>query len=1072
VASSRNKSAGYVVRAFPIHFLMMIVLAAAMALGQQYPFIHINAPNAPQGCMFPFLDRRGGLWLAGCEAGSEGLFYFDGTRFFSPVKGAFPKVIVRGLAEDSDGGIWIPSSAGIYRFYLGELTKKFEGSALAGIIKVGPDVFLTTLAQSTNDPMHHAGMVRISRMEKDWRADVVQDSMPQVQYRMDRTGRVLFGCLEGYCELTAEDVVNWKPGMKISIARHSAAMNQNQSYAENVSVVWKDRFGCVWWRGRTQASYQCPSDPKPIELPITLTGLGFPSIFELSDGTIGIPSYGRLLLGRPGNFQVFNGGNGCPNAMIAVAGQDDSVWISSTSGLYVFPLHTRMEFWSARDGLKGTVWSVLHAGNNVLATADISSEILDNDRSHWRVLPEPGGRLFPGPHDTVMVVNDQVIWQMGRTGQPIRHSPKLPVWLMAEARDGSDWVGGDGFFRLSADGDRLQAEPRAPDQVYVQGIRFDRQGDLWTCSKIGFSHFSQSKWRILTAKDGLLQNTCASMTEDRNGDFWYAYDTIPGIAQIQNPRSAHPIIRQLPDEGSQSRTYFIASDGRGWLWRGTPDGLYAADLDQARRGEWLHLDRVDGFPAVDTNQHSYFEDKDGSIWFGAEDSVIHLFPPDDFVHPNYAPSVFVSGFSANGGAAQMASEVEKIGNATDLVVHLGSLQFDRRNALRIRYRLLPEQSSWTSQRALDIHLGKLRFGPHSLEIQAQLGSGPWSLTTTKSFAILKPIWLTWPVLAAFLLSGTLGAAHAVRWRKMRGERAAKNFPALEEWRVAALSPEIWHLFGTVLDSRFEVGNVLARGGFASIAQGKDFERDGQTCAIKIFRQELMDREWMTKRFQQEVLALEKISHPNVVQILGHGTIPDGSPYLAMEFIEGETLRERLEKGGLATGQTAAYLRQMGKALDQIHNRGICHRDLKPENVMIRSAGPEGRDLVLIDFSIAIVKDPDVTLHGLSRAAGTIYYMAPEQSIGYADSSTDIYSLAKVLIEMLTGQRLSTLLPNASMDLPERVRELLLRLNLGLSSPSIQLISSALEFDPARRPKSAIRFANQVAEDLATCPSTT
>jgi eukaryotic-like serine/threonine-protein kinase len=185
----------------------------------------------------------------------------------------------------------------------------------------------------------------------------------------------------------------------------------------------------------------------------------------------------------------------------------------------------------------------------------------------------------------------------------------------------------------------------------------------------------------------------------------------------------------------------------------------------------------------------------------------------------------------------------------------------------------------------------------------------------------------------------------------------------------------------------------------------------------------------------------------------------------MEFIEGETLRQKLGKGSLSLKQTAAYLRQIGDALDQIHGRGICHRDLKPENVMIRSVGRADQDLVLIDFSIAIVQDPDVTLHGLSRAAGTIYYMAPEQSIGYADSSTDIYSLAKIVIEMLTAQRLSALLPDASMDLPDRVCEFLATLDLGLSSPSIQLLSSALEFDPARRPKSAILFANQIARDL-------
>ena len=133
--------------------------------------------------------------------------------------------------------------------------------------------------------------------------------------------------------------------------------------------------------------------------------------------------------------------------------------------------------------------------------------------------------------------------------------------------------------------------------------------------------------------------------------------------------------------------------------------------------------------------------------------------------------------------------------------------------------------------------------------------------------------------------------------------------------------------------------------------------------------------------------------------------------------------------------------------------------------MIRDGAAAGNEIVLIDFSIAIVKDPDETLHELSRAARTLHYMAPEQAIGYADSSTDIYSLAKIVIEMLTGERLSELLPDASIDLPERVRELLTAGSPELSSRSIERISRALEFHPLHRPSHAKDFANAIADDL-------
>ena len=107
MASPANKSAGYGVRLSCI--CIFGLLSAVLASAQQYPFLPISAPNAPPGCMFPFEDRSGGLWLAGCEAGSEGLYFFDGSRFIQPLKDQFPKVIVRGLAEDTDGAIWISS---------------------------------------------------------------------------------------------------------------------------------------------------------------------------------------------------------------------------------------------------------------------------------------------------------------------------------------------------------------------------------------------------------------------------------------------------------------------------------------------------------------------------------------------------------------------------------------------------------------------------------------------------------------------------------------------------------------------------------------------------------------------------------------------------------------------------------------------------------------------------------------------------------------------------------------------------------------------------------------------------
>jgi len=186
----------------------------------------------------------------------------------------------------------------------------------------------------------------------------------------------------------------------------------------------------------------------------------------------------------------------------------------------------------------------------------------------------------------------------------------------------------------------------------------------------------------------------------------------------------------------------------------------------------------------------------------------------------------------------------------------------------------------------------------------------------------------------------------------------------------------------------------------------------------------------------------------------------------MEFIRGCTLREVLDAGPIPPARTAVLLRQASEALEQIHSNGIYHRDMKPENLMLREGAPAGAELVLIDFSIAIVKAPDQTIHGLTRAAGTIYYMAPEQAVGFATPASDVYSLAKVTLEMLTGKRLSALLPNASMDLPDRVREMVRGMEIPLSAESVDLLGAALEFDPLRRPQTAGEFSRPLVRDLS------
>jgi len=506
----------------------------------------------------------------------------------------------------------------------------------------------------------------------------------------------------------------------------------------------------------------------------------------------------------------------------------------------------------------------------------------------------------------------------------------------------------------------------------------------------------------------------------------------------------------------------LLTDRRGWLWRAGELGPFIADATLAEAGKWLQLDRSDGFPASGMNSGSAWADNDGSMWWGADNDLAHYTPPADLIAPQFPPNVFVSAFSWDGQAPKLAGALAALPHSTPVVAHVGSLQFDRRNAMQLRYRLLPEQSEWRKTATFDFPMGTLTSGTHRLEVQSRVFTGPWSPTQAYGFSVPAPTWRSWPLLTLYALTGTMmtfGAYFLYRRRKAEEEELLPNLAA---WRLGALLPEVSDLTGTALDNRFEVGELMARGGFANVMDGYDREQK-QRCAIKVVRGEIKDKEWIQRGFEQEVAALQRVGHPNVVSIYAQGNAPSGSPYLVMEFVEGRTLREVLEEGALPPQRAARLLRQLAGALDAIHAQEIFHRDVKPENIIVRNEGVSDEEAVLIDFSIAIVKDASETMYGLSRAAGTFDYMAPEQAVGCAEPASDIYSLAKVAIEMVTGKRLAILLPAAGLDLPERVRELLK--SSGLADEASDLWASALAFDPAKRPKRAGAFAQRLASEL-------
>jgi eukaryotic-like serine/threonine-protein kinase len=201
--------------------------------------------------------------------------------------------------------------------------------------------------------------------------------------------------------------------------------------------------------------------------------------------------------------------------------------------------------------------------------------------------------------------------------------------------------------------------------------------------------------------------------------------------------------------------------------------------------------------------------------------------------------------------------------------------------------------------------------------------------------------------------------------------------------------------------RYRITERLGMGGMAVVYKAYDtrLERD---VALKLIRTEAIPQdqhERLLKRFEREAKSQARFSHPNIVPVYDYGEV-NGSPYIVMDYISGQSLKQRLS-GPTLYRQAIQWLIPISDALYYAHRRGVIHRDVKPSNILFDD---EGRPL-LTDFGIAkILETDEATLTGTGLGVGTPEYMAPEQWQGQANQATDQYALGVVLYELLTGEK--------------------------------------------------------------------
>jgi serine/threonine-protein kinase len=206
---------------------------------------------------------------------------------------------------------------------------------------------------------------------------------------------------------------------------------------------------------------------------------------------------------------------------------------------------------------------------------------------------------------------------------------------------------------------------------------------------------------------------------------------------------------------------------------------------------------------------------------------------------------------------------------------------------------------------------------------------------------------------------------------------------------------------------YTIERLVARAGFANVYRAAEMG-NGRPVAIKILRHQIAQTRNGKERFQREFEALRDLQHPNVLSMFQHGALPDGRPFIVMEWLDGVTLDDFMAGRTLPVGEVLTIVEQLCAALSAAHAAGVIHRDLKGSNVMLAKTA-DGVRVKLVDFGIVKPIDPQeaarAALTTTGQALGTPYCMAPEQITGRRlDARTDIYALGVLMFEMLSGKK--------------------------------------------------------------------
>jgi ligand-binding sensor domain-containing protein len=619
---------------------------------------------------------------------------------------------------------------------------------------------------------------------------------------------------------------------------------------------------------------------------------------------------------------------------------------------------------------------------------------------------------------------------------------------------------------------RLRAEPlpevRPGEMADPVDFEMDSRGRLWLGFANGIAWLDEHDvWHKIPTDRPVT--VVRSLALAGNDEIWLSYRR-PGsfsrLRRIGNIWKVETLVYPPAD------THFVKRDSRGWLWRGTPNGVYISDGTHIGPDDWIHLGLDSGLAVNETDNYGFFEDVDHTVWIAGAEGATH-FKPESwwFGAPANAAPPRITRVEADG--QQLAFEAPGVlpAGIKLLQIEVGGMDAPPFRDAPLRYRLLPVSKDWRLSRDGTLEFRDLAAKAYTLEVGyvGASATSSWEFNTGPPTRRISWLWLF--VIAAGLSFFVLRIVREdpIWFAKLKFRVAKALFLLRRRGRADTIGDD--HS-GETLAGRYYLQRIISRGGFSVVYEGLDLSDGNARIAVKVMNRNTGDSGWVRDRFAHEVAALRSIDHAGVVPVLESWVSPAGEPCLAMPFLDGPTLRAAISGPPFARPRAARVIRAMAEALAEVHRHGIVHRDLKPENIVLLDPETNHEQPVILDFGTAGLRSAHDELAATTLMSGSFHYMSPERLTGRYSPASDVFSFAVIILEVLTGKKLAGL-KASSYDVEfcdELAATLAARIGPDASHKAAQHLALAFDPEPRRRPADLQIWAGEIA-GLVDLPAT-